>query len=189
MNGTMASYQVATYTWVGADNESDTDYQNVGVMLSSAIGYDSTASASAVLTLIARRNNDGQHMVYVKIFGNGTYQLWKKVAGVDTQMKTGTVSSMPGAGGTIHFYAGNKGTSELNRFRMLVNGGLVFDYTDVGDTTSHGPLYRGWGFAGQATQAYTYVATLVFIVVLAGYWYGPYWTQPPKINQWIGQDQ
>lgn len=189
VNGTMASYQVATYTWVGADTESDTDYQNVGVVLSSAIGYDSTASASAVLTLIARRNNDGTHQVYVKIFGNGTYQLWKKVAGVDTQMKTGTIASMPGAGGTINFYAGNKGTSELNRFRMLVNGVLVFDHTDVGDTTSHGPLYRGWGFAGQATQAYTYVATLVFIVVLAGYWYGPYWTQPPKINQWIGQDQ
>ncbi len=189
VNGTMASYQVATYTWVGADTESDTDYQNVGVVLSSAIGYDSTASASAVLTLIARRNNDGQHQVYVKIFGNGTYQLWKKVAGVDTQMKTGTIASMPGAGGTINFYAGNKGTSEANRFRLLINGGLVFDYTDTGDTTSHGALYRGWGFAGQATQAYTFVPTVVFIVVLSGYWYGPLWVQPPKINQWIGQDQ
>lgn len=189
VNGTMASYQVALYDWIGADNESDTDYQNVGVVLSSAIGYDTTASAAAALYLIARRNNDGTHMTYVKIFGNGTWELWKRVAAVDTKLTNGTVGAMPGAGGTVNFYAGNKGTSQANRFRLLINGGLVFDYTDTGDTTSHGVLYRGWGFGGQATQAYVFVPTLVIFVVLSGYWYGPLWVQPPKINQWIGQDQ
>lgn len=189
VNGTMASYQQAFYTWIGADTESTTDYQNVGVVLSSAIGYDTTASTGAILYLMARRNNDGSHMVYVAINGNGTYNLYKRVAGVDTVMKTGTVGAMPGAGGTINFYAGNKGTTDLHRFRLLINGGLVFDYTDPGASSSVGVLYRGWGFGGQATQAYTFIPTLVFIVVLSGYWYGPLWVQPPKINQWIGQDQ
>lgn len=189
VNGTMASYQQAYYTWIGADTESETDYQNVGVVLSSAIGYDGTAKVGAHLFLVARRNNDGSHMVFVGINGNGTYTLYKKVAGVVTAMKTGNVGYMPGAGGTVNFYAGNKGTSELHRFRLLINGGLVFDYTDTSASSSVGALYRGWGFGGHAAQAYVFVPTLVIIVVLSGYWYGPLWVQPPKINQWIGQDQ
>lgn len=176
------------FSYEGTGASSDTDYQKINFILDSGIGVGDEPYYYARAHLIGRMSSDRNTYMRLQINGNGTAGIYKVVsAGAPTLIGSTVPTGSVGRGTSIDFYCGNKDTTEPNRFKAFINGVQFLDVTDSG-TTYSGSAYRRWGWGG--TMDYQPYFPVPIPGTLGGYyWYGNFFVNPPKINQWIAQDQ
>lgn len=160
------------HDWQGTGATSSTDYQKIQLVLSR--GIDSYGAGYATMSVFGRISSDWTSYIELVITGSGTYQLNCCVSGGITTMTSGSCS-VPGVGGTITLYCGDKATTAPRKFKAEVNGSTILNYTDA-STSNYGALYRKWGWGGAGVLTY---------VAFGGY----RWIQPGEVNQWTGVDQ
>jgi hypothetical protein len=113
-----------------------TDYMFTTATLASApeapILPPGTAATNRVMT---RMSADKQNFIYAD-FGGGQVKIGRCVAGVETQLASGSLPSNLGSGSQIGIVAGKPGTARY--FQAKLNGGFALDVTEAGPP-------RWWG--------------------------------------------
>jgi hypothetical protein len=125
-----------------------TDYMFTTATLASApeapILPPGTAATNRVMT---RMSADKQNFIYAD-FGGGQVKIGRCVAGVETQLASGSLPSNLGSGSQIGIFAGKPGTARY--FQAKLNGGFALDVTEAGATSMVGSSYRQGGGGGTA---------------------------------------
>lgn len=170
------------FNWLGTDNVSTTDYQLIQTTLDSSIGFDSRFPTSgASLYLLGRISSDFNNAILFQLRGDGAWWVYCRVSGTATVLDSGTTTAGAGTGTTVSLYCGDKPTSNPRHFRALVGTTTVCDFDEVGTTSQYGSSCREWGWGGQLSA---WTGGYVGATYVAGEWF-----VPPKINQWLAQDQ
>lgn len=179
---------VCVFSYEGTAATSTTDYQKINMILDSGIGIGDQYYYYASIYLIGRMSSDRNSYVRLQLNGVGGAAVYKVVSGgtptlIGDVVSTGSV----GKGTSIDFYLGNKDTTELGRYKAFINGVQILDVTDSG-TTNSGAGYRRWGWGARADYQPTYPVPIPYTIG-GYYYYGNFFVNPPKVNQWIAQDQ
>lgn len=168
--------QTALYAWNGVDSVSDTDYQLVQLLLSSASatnhGYKS------YVYLLGRISTGFGSYVRAAFGSDGTYVVDHWNGSAFTVMDSGTCA-VPGGGALLSLYCGDKTATAPRRFKLKVNTSTITEFDEVGTASPLGASNRKWGWGGKAAGG-LYFALITFL---------PAQGKPAKINQWIGYDQ
>lgn len=169
--------QTCRFDWQGTDAVSDTDYQLVQLLLSSA--PVSFGAFTAYVDVIGRIAADWSSYVRARFGSNGTYVVDYYNGTSFVVMASGTCP-VPGLGTLLSLYCGNKGTSTKRRFKLMMNNIIIADFDEVGIGSSLGPTNRKWGWGGTAIGGFYYF--LLFFLDFKQ-------ATPPKVNQWLAYDQ
>jgi hypothetical protein len=125
-----------------------TDYMQTTATLGSApeapIIPPGTAAINRVTT---RMSADKQNYVYAD-FGGGNVKIGSVVAGVQTELASGSLPANLGSATQIGIVAGKPGTARY--FKATLNGGFALDVTEASATSMVGSSYRQGGFGGTA---------------------------------------
>ena len=186
--GSVSTYEViAKLDWAGPDDTSASDYQKVQLILRDSFHWKSPFPAYyPALYIFGRVSADWQNYVMLEIRATKAWYLKCSVAGSETTLTSGTLSSSPGAGATISLYCGYSLTTTPLKFTADINGANFCNYTDSG-TSVYGASYRRWGFGGRARGC---PAGYYYYAPSGGSVYQTAWVcTPPKINQWLAVDQ
>lgn len=181
INGNKAN--TIMYRWIGPNQVSSTDYQNVGLVLSSQ-SQDPLTGKNAFVQILSRVSSDGLNYIRLQVgsdnlFDNAIKMYYCK-AGVETLLYTGDHYPPPGSGSSVNLISGISGDSP-RKFQVFINGqpinlgGNNF-VTDTGSVSMLGTDYRGWGVGMTCGTDWLNFLTLQQAV-------------PGKINAWVGQDQ
>lgn len=171
--------------WVGAvGTTSGTDYQVVSQVLSSAaqrlLGFCGHNDLLA-------RVSGSTHYIRFRVGGDGSWSVSKFVAGTeyimqntDGVLQRGLAGSIarPGPGSILTLYAGDLASTNLRRFKAVVNNTVVADFTEKTSVagvpdSSVSSSYRGRGFGMRAEG----------VPFAAG------WRDPGLVNYWASWDQ
>lgn len=139
--GPLTSHQADGYALFSTS--SNTDYQVTNCILgSSPVNPIGIGGANAANFLLLRAANASYCMKCIW-WANGIVEIIRVDGGVETVLSSGS-TSVPGAGSTIAFAAGDKASSTLRTFTAYQNGSPVLNATD--SVSNYGAGYRGWGF-------------------------------------------
>lgn len=174
---TINTTQTYMFDWVGTDEVSDTDYQLVQLLLSSAPG--SFGTFKSYVHLLGRVSVGFGSYVLASFGSDGTWfvDYYNGISFVT--MRSGT-RAVPGKGALLSLYLGNKTTSSPRNFKLMVNSDIVDQFNEVGTGSPLGASNRKWGWGGKAVGG-NYVELFIFPASNQA--------RPPKINQWLGYDQ
>ena len=164
--------------WVGPNQRSGTDFQNVGLILSSR-GEDPFLGETSYDHILCRVSDDGLNYVrgqFSAYAGNDDdIQLFYCIGGVETSFYVGGFSPVVGAGSAINVLAGQKGAN-ARTYTIYVNSNPIVTVTESGAVSMVGEAFRGWG-CGQS--AGNNMGIFPFLRQ----------AKPGSINQWTGVDQ
>ena len=172
------------YRWTGPNQVSSTDYQNVGIVLSSQ-SQDPIIGASAYTQILGRVSADGLNYIRLQIgtdiIIDNNIKLFYCKNGQEVQLYSGDVFPGPGTGSSVNLFCGVPGDSP-RKFQVFINGqpiqlGANNYITDTGSVSMLGADYRGWGVGMTSGTGWLYIP--------GGYKQA----MPGKINAWVGQDQ
>lgn len=169
--------QTCWFDWQGTDSVSDTDYQLVQLLLSSA-PVTHAAGFKSYIHLLGRISSGFGSYVRAGFGSDGTYFVDYWNGSAFTIMDSGTCA-VPGSGTLLSLYCGDKATTATRRFTLKANQVVVADFTESGSGSSLGGSNRKWGWGGKAEGGF-------FLNFIFGDW-GQ--AVPPKVNQWLGYDQ
>lgn len=161
------------FDWQGADDVSDTDYQLVQVLLSSAPG--TTNGFKAYIDILGRVSAGFGTYVRARIGSDGTYAVSYFNGSSFVGMNTGTCA-VPGMGALLSLYCGDKASLAPRHFKLVANTVTICDFDELGSGSPLGASNRKWGWGGQMSRGRP--SPLVVSQAKA-----------PKINQWLGRDQ
>jgi hypothetical protein len=172
------------YRWVGPNQVSSTDYQNVGIVLASQ-SQDPAVGASAYVQLLSRVSTDGLNYIRLQvgtdIILDNNIQLYYCKNGSEVLLYSGDHFPGPGSGSSVNLFTGVPGDSN-RKIQVFINGqpiqlGANNYITDTGSVSMLGENYRGWGFGMTSGTGWLYIPG------------GFKQAMPGKINAWVGQDQ
>lgn len=181
INGNGANTKL--YRWVGVNRISGSDFQNIGIVLSSTT-QDPATGATPLHHLLARVSDDCQNYIRLQIgydtITDDNVQLFYCRSGVETRLYTGDFHPLPGTGSVINLYCGEKGGNP-RKFSVYHNGQPIWfgptNYLiESGSASMYGNGYRGWGFGMSSGSDWLNWFTLQQAV-------------PGNVNTWAAQDQ
>lgn len=165
------------YRWVGANLHSATNFQNVGIILSSQ-GEDPLFGQTSYDHILCRISDDGLNYVRGQFSpyagNNDDIQLFYCIGGVETNFFVGGFSPVVGKGSAVNLLAGLKG-SNTRTYTVYVNQNPIYQVTESGAVSQVGPGFMGWGLGLSAGNN--------------GGLIGIQQALPGAINQWTAQDQ
>jgi hypothetical protein len=181
INGNKAN--TIMYRWIGPNQVSSTDYQNIGAVLGGQ-SQDPLTGRNAYIQLLGRVSSDGLNYIRLQVGSDNIFddaiKLYYCKAGVETLLYTGDFYPSPGSGSSVNLFCGVPGDSP-RKFQVFINGqpinlGSNNYVTDAGSVSMVGETYRGWGVGMTCGTDWLNGFTLQQAL-------------PGKINAWVGQDQ
>lgn len=158
--------------------KSSTNFQNVGVVLSSQ-GQDPFLGQTSCIQLLARVSDDGLNYCRVQVSSyagnNDSLQIFYCINGVETRLYVGRLSPIPGTGTSINYLCGLLG-SNARTHTVMVNNQISVQITEQSAVSLVGPNYLGWG-AGMTAGSNWF------------HWFTPLQAAPAKYNLWTARDQ
>jgi hypothetical protein len=168
------------FLWLGPGNASQTDYQDVGVVLASGPGR-----ANLVLGFVTGYNDVicraalGNYVRW-RCGGDRSWELSYYTAATKHVVQTGELPYTPSAGTFIHIQAGvydddNPANDNPRLFRCWLGSDLITQWEDTTAATAMGAANRGWGMGGQGEGG-----TIILVTASVG---------PGSLQTWLARDQ
>lgn len=167
--------QQCTFIWEGTDAVSQSDYQLVQLLLSSAPMTDN--GYAAYVSIYGRIASGWASYIVASFSSYGTYSVGYYNNGSTVTMASGNCG-VPGNGSLISLYCGNRATSAPRHFTLKMGSSMICDFDESGTGSALGASNRGWGWGGLAMGG-LYLALITFLPA-QGYL--------PVVNQWLAYD-
>jgi hypothetical protein len=132
--------------WVGANQNSNSDTQEITIVLSSQGVNGSTPS---YIDVLGRMSSDKLNFIRLRFGADGSVYVSRVIAGAETVILSnppGTIVIPPGMGARLTLLTGIPGV--VRNFQGFLNGNQVISTPDT--TSLYGTAYRGWGFGAAA---------------------------------------
>jgi hypothetical protein len=147
---------------------SDTDYQLVQLLLSSA--PVTAHHANGFIHLLGRISVGFGSYVRAGFGSDGTYFVDYWNGSFFTTMDHGTCA-VPGKAALLSLYCGSRDLALPRHFKLNINASTISEFNEIGFGSPLGASNRKWGWGGSGQDN-----------ILA-------FGEPPKVNQWLAYDQ